>query len=64
MSQLFFIREIGVHLAAKVFEEAVKEKSSMVAAIVYIFLIVVSNIHNNHQTSTVNKYITFLIIEI
>ena len=25
------IREIGVHLAAKVFEEAVREKSSMVA---------------------------------
>ena len=26
-----WIREIGVHLAAKVFEEAVREKSSMVA---------------------------------
>ena len=44
------IREIGVHLAAKVFEEAVREKSSMVAVIVFIFIIVVSNILNNHQT--------------
>jgi len=31
------IREIGVHLAAKVFEEAVKQKSSMVAIFTILF---------------------------
>jgi len=30
------IREIGVHLAAKVFEEAVRGKSSMVAIYIYV----------------------------
>ena len=34
-----WIREIGVHLAAKVFEEAVREKSSMVAIWIYCIIV-------------------------
>ena len=45
------IREIGVHLAAKVFEEAVSEKSSMVTNldIFNISLIVLLIVLNHHR---------------
>ena len=45
------IREIGVHLAAKVFEEAVREKSSMVTNldIFNISLIVLLIVLNHHR---------------
>ena len=51
MTLTLAFREIGVHLAAKVFEEAVREKSSMVTNldIFNISLIVLLIVLNHHR---------------